>query len=134
MSDLIEELKQLTAQAIADKKKKSLIEKDNKSEKERLRHESAKARAEFDLLNILNVVKEAACNGKNEFRAANTKRNYNSCNDRMNTFFSWNKNDNYGLRMSYLHQMLSDKGFDVTVEFAHDGVGIESWYEMYIKW
>jgi len=134
MSDLIEELKQLTAQAIADKKKKSLIEKDNKSEKERLRHESAKALAELDLLNISNLARAAACNGKNEFRAANTKRNYNSYNNRMNEFSSWNKNDNYGLRMSYLHQMLSDERFDVTVEYAHDGVGIESWYEMYIKW
>jgi hypothetical protein len=134
MKSLIEELRETTTQALELKKIQTTIDNINKSEEDRLRNEEARAWAELKLLRVESLARKAAAEGKNRVAVANTKNDYGATvNSSNNNHGGWKTNGS-GLKYWYLELMLTDRGLDVEVNFEHDGIGISSWYTMYIKW
>lgn len=129
----ISKLREETLKAVEKGEELKRLKMLDDSEKEKNRHNIAKAWAEAQAASVPSLAMEAARTGKNYLVVANTKRNYDAVAQSNNRFLNWNTGG-IGLRYFLLEEMLTDAGFEVYVTFQHDGVGIESWYEIQVKW
>ena len=132
----LKELRQLTKEAIEAGEKLRIAKENNDLEKEKLRHDEAKAWAESKLITVPEKCKDAASRGKNKVSVLDTRDNYDAYNTNGNNwckFGSWNCKKS-GLKYHYFCQGLEDAGLKYSVEYAHDGVGVRSWFEIIIKW
>lgn len=132
----LQELKELTLKAKEEgvTLRKLKVEEDLKAEL--LMHEVAKGWAESYAKTIPNLCKEAARKGKSKALIVTTKNNYNAVYSTFphNEFHGWNTKSVDGLKYHYLTKLIEDAGLTYEIGFNHDGVGITSWFEIYITW
>lgn len=130
----INKLKEETLAAVKRGKELKAQKMLDDNEKEKLRHTQAKAWAESNALTVPALAQEAARKGLNKVTVARIDDYYATHhNFPHNEFHGWDTSKT-GLRYYMLEQILLESGLDVSVEFQHDGVGIRSWYEIYVSW
>jgi len=140
MNELIESLRRGTEQAIArGEEMKRQKEKDD-AQKELFRHDLAKTWAEAKAQCLPEKAKQAASEGKNEVCVVASGKYGKSEfgvveDDRSFTgvLKDWNTKGS-GLKYYYLHKLLIEADFNVSVKYEYDGGGQWSWYSIYINW
>lgn len=129
---LLEELKQTTKKAVADnaEREKLRLAKVEEENREQAKKDRAKADSEFD--RIVTGCRNAALAGQSGYIAI-TKIPASQY-DRPTT---------YGTNMDFsclkgwltcLHNRFKEIGIEPQYQYCHDGVGVESWYNMKISW
>lgn len=132
----IRELRQLTHKAKIEGETLRQKNLGDDAEAEQNRHEVAKLKAEQLAKNIPSLCRFAATKGHNKVLVTDTKGRYGAVvgGAPYNTFKGWVANDDVGLKCFYLEQILKTAKIPYSIEFQHDGIGVESWFEIHIKW
>ena len=129
----VKKLQTLTEDAIERGRIAAIEHKAREDEKEALRVKVAEQWVENQVIELEARITTAAAEGKYKCKVVEVNE-YDvmvDTNERDNLEF---KLDTIGLRYHYLKDTLYKIGLHPTVKFCHDGVGIRSWYEMWVDW
>lgn len=120
------ELRRLTETAIHDAKEEKRRADEKAAEKERRRIAANKARAETFLADLPTVCRKAALEGKNYVAVYRTKYE-----EHVEGSSPALKPDSVA---GFVLKGIQDAGLRATVDFDHDGCGMESWHNITVRW
>jgi hypothetical protein len=127
----VNQLRAKTQEGIAAGQKQRLEAQRAEREKLRLEQEAREKAAEFILNQLPRTCEKIAAAGENEVRVYRLKYgdDYNNLPQ-----VEGHPQLERGSAAAILKVALEKIGFQVEFRFDHDGVGMNSWYELYIKW
>lgn len=134
-TDFIKQLKKQTATAIKNGKNKAAEQNRRQREAAKTKKEANIAQAKAIVAKIPNKASKVASEGKSKVQVYRLKTHDISGKDKLGYRKHCNleKSDlsNIG---KLVYAMCEELGFVVTIEYDHDGVGMESWNDIYVNW